>query len=116
MCILLTCESMYIVLFPFSNKNKVPLVNAISLKPINYKRNLEQSLKLLAIIVHHNFNPDMVLDYLPIEKGLCFEIETYEKAKLKELEDELKKVKRINQQLEEVAKLKCKILPVTIKL
>lgn len=110
MCILLTSEEMYIVLFPFCNEKQVPLVNAISLNA-----NLEQGLKLLAIIADHSFNPQMVLgDYLPIEKRLCFEIETYERARLKELEDELMMVKKVNKQLEEVTKLKCKIIPVEI--
>lgn len=117
-CILLTSDSIYIVLFPFCSKSKIPLVNAICLKPIDYKRNLEQALKLLAIIVHQHFNPQMVLeDYLPVEKGLCFEIETYEKTRLRQLEDDLKEMKKGYEQLQdEVAKLKCKVVPVSIKL
>ena len=52
------------------------------------------------IITHHSFNAHVVLeDYSPIEKGLCFEIETHERARLKELEDELKKVKMVNKWL-----------------
>ena len=45
-CILLTPTIMQLVLFPFMNEQKTPLVNAICLKPVNYCSNLQNCFNL----------------------------------------------------------------------
>ena len=63
-CVLLTKDVMQLVLFPFVDKQSrpKPLVNAIALKPFHYLDDLELSLKLLALVTHQKFNPQIVLD------------------------------------------------------
>ena len=94
------------------------LFPAGDLRPINYKDDLEAFLSLLTIIIHHNFNPQLLLKgYMPIEKEYCYEIESIEKARLNELEKELKEVKKTCAKLEnEVLKLQYLISPISVNI
>ena len=91
------------------------MTNAISLKPINLKANLEGALKLLGNSLTHNLCSKNYAG--PIFSSLqefCFEIETSEMARLRELEEELKTMKQSYAKLQEVMKMKCRVTPVTV--
>ena len=116
-CILLTAELMFVVILPFTDpKDTHPLINAISLKPIPYKSQMHVALKLLAVVTHPEFTPKVQLDkYIPVQKDLCFEVETTQMVKLKSLETELDSLKRAYVKLQlEVAKMKCQTIPMTV--
>ena len=119
-CVLLTADKMYIMLFPFCNNRKNPLINALCLKPIQYTDNLELSLKLLTVVTNDSFKKCQVMlesKFLPIEKGHCFKISTAQDLKLKQLEKELESMKKKYTELQqEVIKLRCVTVPVTVNL
>lgn len=79
-CILLTTTIMQIILFPFTNEGNIPLVNAICLKAVNYKDNLEGHLNFLVAITCTDkmFTPQVILkgEYFTIEKDYCYEVES----------------------------------------
>jgi len=107
-CILLASDELRIILFPFWNQH--PLINAICMKPINYKDHLDTALKLLAIATHPNFSFKLNLDsqFLPVEKDFCFEVESAQMTRLRELEHEMSRMK------EEILKLRCQAIPVRV--
>lgn len=115
-CVLLTAETMHIVIFPFCSKQNNLLVNAVCLKPLEYRENLELHLKLLAIVTHSLFCPQVILEnYSPVSKGYCFNVETALSVRLRELEKELKRMKEAYLKVEkEVLKLRCQIIPMSV--
>ena len=78
--------------------------------------NLNNSLKLLAFVTHPNFSPKITLrGYIPVLKDFCFEVETLQMVKLRQLEGEMTKLKKSYDDLQtEVIKLRYKAIPVTV--
>lgn len=123
LCLLLTKRAIHFILCPFRDQNDA-LVNAICLKEITFE-NLHGVLYLIAILTSTYFSSRqslIVLEerFLPIHKDFQFYIETKQDKLvklIKNLQDTVKKLeKECKQHTTEIARLKCKYVPVEVSL